>query len=509
MTLARPAPGTIDETTTAPESTRGGRARLVVGLATLATFVLGVIGLGTDSFWVDDGFTLTHARLGTGEFFRVIGDQEMNGSLYTTFMHLWAGLGTSEAWVRFPSVVFATAAVPVLFVLGRRLFDERVAVVACVLYACNAYVVEFAHEGRTYAFTLLLATASMTLLVRYVDAPSRPRWWAWVLVSGALPLAHFFGLLVVGAEAAALLTRRRLPTPRRGLLAGFAGIALLASPIAVFLALGGDKGQVSTAPSLTPVRFVGVFSRLVGNGGPALLLVAGVAIAVALVHHGRRLVADRGVADERSWGFVLTVAWVAVPILTMAVVSVVKPLFGARYFLLITPGLILLMAAGVVALRRRWLAVGLLTVLVVGSLVSTAFWYPRAPHDDFRALTHDLLAEAQPGDGVLFVPWFTRTTFEVYADRDPAARDVLVPLDPDPDWDQWLLTDRPPDVTPARADALLADHDRIWLVERNGTDETPQSGDLVVFTEALERNGFEAVDQTSYSGLDLVLYERA
>lgn len=484
------------------------RTRVLVGLATLLTFVLGVIGLGTDSFWVDDGFTLTHALLPTDDFFRVIADQEMNGALYTTLMHGWVRLGQSEAWVRLPSVLFMTTAVPLLFVLGRRLFDERVAVLATFLFAINAYVVAFSHEGRTYAFTLLLALASVTLLVRFVDGPTRPRWWAWVAVSGLLPHAHFFGTLVIAAEAVALLARGRLPTPKRGLLKGFAAIALLALPIAAFLAAGGDKGQVSTAPPLSPVRFVGVFARLVGNGGPVLLLLAGTAIAIALVDGGRRLRDDRGVADERSWGFVLTVAWVAVPILIMAVVSLAKPLFGARYFLLITPALVLLVSAGVTAIRHRWLARGLLAALVATSLVSTALWYPREPLDDFRALSDDLFESAQPGDGVLFVPWFTRITFGVYADRSPDERDRLVPLDPSPDWGDWLLTDQPPAVTPQRAEALLEGYDRIWLVERQGTDETPQSGDLAVFTEALEREGFDEVDHRSYSGLDLALFER-
>ena len=34
-----------------------------------------------------------------------------------------------------------------------------------------------------------------------------------------------------------------------------------------------------------------------------------------------------------------------------------------------------------------------------------------------------------------------------------AAEDALVPLDPEPDWGDWLLIDEPPTVTTERADA--------------------------------------------------------
>jgi mannosyltransferase len=506
VTIADAAPPDATPHVAAP-GPASARTHLMVAGATTLAFVLGMFQLGKDSFWVDDGFTAAHAGLPNSDFWHVITNQEMNGALYSVLMHGWVQLSDGEAWMRFPSVVFVTAAVPLLFVLGKRLFDERVALTASFLLAINAFVIEFAHEGRTYAFTLLLTVASITLLVRYLDHPSRPRWWAWVLCTGLLPLAHFFGMLIIGAEVVMVLSRRSLPTPKRALVGGFAVIGVFLLPIAWFLASGGDKGQVSTAPSLTPVRFVGVFSRLVGNGGPVLLVVVGIAIASALWHGGERILTARGVHTEAAWGFVVTVAWAAVPVVTMTALALVKPLFGARYFLLITPALVLLASAGVWELKRRpVVAKGLLATIVVGSLVSTAFFYPRAPHDEFRAMTNDLLTQAEPGDGVIFVPWFTRIVTTVYADRHPDARDQLVPLEPEPDWGDWLLIDQPPTVTPERADALLEGHDRIWLVERAGTDETPQSGDQAVFTEALDRNGFTRSEHSTYSGLGLALY---
>lgn len=492
----------------APTPPASGRIRLLVALAAAVAFVLGLYDLGHDSFWVDDSFTLLHARLDNATFWHVIVDHEMNGAAYWTLMHGWVRLGQSETWMRLPSVLFVTAAVPVLFLLGRRLFDERVAVTAAFLFAVNAYVVEYSHEARTYGLTLLLTITSVYLLVRLIDSPSRGRWLAWVLVTALLAHAHFFGILVIGAEAVAVVGRRSLPTPRRALVKGFVAIGILLSPIVWFLATGGDQGQVDGAPDLTPVRFVGVFSRLVGNGGPVLLALAGIAIGIGLWQGVRSILASHGVRTEAQWSFLLAVLWVAIPITSIALLSLVKPLFGARWLLLVAPALVLLMSHGVWQITRVRAAQGLLAAIVAVSLVSTALFYPRAPHDDFRSVAGHVLAHAEPGDGIVFLPWFTRGGFSVYADQHPATRDRLDPLDPDPEWGDWLLIDQPPTVTPERADRLLAGHDRVWVVERAGVESAPQAGDATVFTEALAANGYEAVDRQPYPGLTVTLYER-
>lgn len=491
----------------APDAAEVPHARLLVGAAALLAFVLGMVQLGTDSLWVDDGFTFTHARLADADFWNVVTRHEMNGVVYSVLMHGWLQFGQSETWLRLPSVLFATAVVPVLWLLGRRLFDERTGVTAAFLVAMNAFVVEYSHEARTYALTLLLATASVLLLVRFIDRPTTVRWTAWVIVTGLLAHAHFFGVLVIGAEVVAVLGRRSLPTPRRALLKGFAAIGVLLLPIAWFLASGGDKGQVDAAPPLSAVRFVGVFGRLVGNGGPVLLALVGLAIGVALLHGLRAVRAERGVHSEATWSLALCVAWVAVPVTTVALLSVVKPLFGARWLLLVAPALVLLASAGVWQLRPAALGRSLLGAIVAVSLVSTAFFYPRATHDDFRSATAYVLDHAEPGDAIVFQPWFTRVTFTVYADRSPDRRDELIPLEPDAPWGDWLLIDQPPELTAARAETLIQGHDRIWVLERAGTEEAPQAGDAATMTEALEADGYTVVDEQSFAGLDVTLYQ--
>ncbi len=84
-----PAPAVPDTAVTVD------RPRVWVALAAALAFGLGLIQLGTDSFWVDDGFTLTHTSLGNADFWRVITDHEMNAALYSVLMHGWVQVGQS------------------------------------------------------------------------------------------------------------------------------------------------------------------------------------------------------------------------------------------------------------------------------------------------------------------------------------------------------------------------------------------------------------------------------
>ena len=53
-----------------------------------------------------------------------------NSIIYSSLMHFWVRLGTSELWLRMPAAIFGTATVPILFKIGEKLGGWRTGVVA-------------------------------------------------------------------------------------------------------------------------------------------------------------------------------------------------------------------------------------------------------------------------------------------------------------------------------------------------------------------------------------------
>ena len=95
------------------------------------------------------------------------------------------------------------------------------------------------------------------------------------------------------------------------------------------------------------------------------------------------------------------------------VVSLRYPFFpqrGERLLLLALPPFLLLAAAGLAELARRWLLGGLVAIGLIGavSVASLCAFYtiPRYPDDDYRPLIAQIVEQGQPGDTVFCVyPW--------------------------------------------------------------------------------------------------------
>ena len=481
--------------------------RTVAVLATVLAGLLTTFHLGHKSLWLDEGYSVGHARMPWAPFWQVLTEREPNGALHSLLLFPWIRVSDAEWWLRLPSAMAATATVPVLYLLLRRLFDDRVAATGALLLAVNAFQLQFAQEVRAYALVMFVGTLSTLLFVAFVQDGRRSQWWAWVGVSVLLPYAHLFGWLVLGVQGAlALLRRGDLTRPTRRLVAGFAVIALLGGTVLALIATGQEEGQAEGIPGFSIVRFVGVYARVAGNGGVLLLAVFVGLGAFTAFTYARQLWPLRPFRPtERQWGFLLLAAWLVLPPIAIAVLSPVQPLFGARYFVILVPAAAGLTALGIQTVPAGW--VRRATAAVVGVLVVVAAiaWYVRPPADDIRGAAQTISSEVRPGDGVVFLPWFVELPFDEYALRDPSLERSLDPVWPVATWGSFL-PDHRDHPEPAEIADAVADHDRIWLVVRD--DRSPADDrDLAAYVDELSRDHVET-DRIDLHGVDVVLFER-
>lgn len=482
----------------------------VVAGATLVMAVATLWGLGDRSIWLDEGFTYAHTRLPAGDFWSIVVEREANAVLHSVITQNLTWVSDSAWWLRLPSALAVIALVPVTYLLGRRLFHPSVGAAAAVFVTCNGFVVEYGQEGRGYALLILVSAASSFLLVRALQEDDRASWIGWVAVSCLLGYAHFFGALVLVAQAVALgvrfLARSTLITRWRPVLVGFALLAVVHLPLAAFLLFGGSKGQNDGLPAFTPVRFVGVFVRVAGNLGIPLVLLVAIPCLLAVVELWRR----RRDLDEQAWSILFCVAGVAVPVLLAAAVSLVDPLFVARYFVEVIPCLAVLTAYGLTRISVPWLRLAVGAGIVVLGFAAVVVWHGQPSREDARGLVEVLAAPepegVEPGDAIVFDPWFARIPVEVYVGDDAALQDALDPAYPATAWGAWQPDDDPGSLDESELVADL-EADRVWVVNRTG-DEVALAGtsDLDV---ALEEAGFEPALERSLDGLRLTRFDRS
>src|ERR1700719_3439490 len=330
------------------------RADWLTLLLLLATGVaVRFLHLVSKPFWFDECFSVEVARIGWGNFLRLLWWREANMSLYYVLLRIWLHVGQTEFFIRSLSALMAAATLPAIYWLGRLLYNGRVGLIAAALFAFNAYSVRYAQEARSYALFLLLATLSSCFLIAFLRDPSRLNWLGYVLASGLAVYAHFYALLLVAAQWLAL---RRLgsvdpsnpPRPshmRRVWIA----ICLAALPLLVFVAKTG-AGPIRWIPRPGFYDVLEFYERLAGGSNWLLPVIFAIAAIAAVLPVGKQLWERK--QDWETWRFQFLLVWLLFPVLLTILLSFARPVFLGRYMIFCLPTLLVLVAAGLARIRR-------------------------------------------------------------------------------------------------------------------------------------------------------------
>ena len=124
---------------------------ILIGLLTIIGFGLRVYRLDFLTLWVDEYIHVMRARdfllYGTGLL-----EGENNGVILTFFIvPLFKLFAINEFWARFPSVVFGSLSIPLIFYLGRMLFNTPVGLIAAFISTFSWYSIFWSRMARNYA----------------------------------------------------------------------------------------------------------------------------------------------------------------------------------------------------------------------------------------------------------------------------------------------------------------------------------------------------------------------
>lgn len=374
--------------------------------------------LGARSFWFDEALSVAYARLSWLQFLKILWAREINMVLYYVLLRPWLHIGSSETAVRALSAIAGALTVPLLFLIGRRLYGPGTGALAALLLSLNAFHIHYSQEARAYSLVTLLLTAATLLLLRAVERCTARRWTAYAVCAAAAVYAHLLAVLVIAAHGLWLLRAER-PDWRR-VRAALDLFVLLVLPLAPFVWHAGSTPVNWIAPP--SFHSIGeLFLHFAGSSRPLVVLAVGM-WAFAVIRRPNRSATT------------LLMLWLLLPIAAVAAVSFVRPIFLERYLLFCEPAAALATAAGIHGLRWRP-AVGVAAALVVGLTAIAARSAYTDPIDtvpqDFRTATGYLLRGAKPADGIVFYPAATRAGYEVYRGGRPGPQ-VLYPAHREP-----------------------------------------------------------------------------
>jgi mannosyltransferase len=485
----------------------GDDSRVAAWLGALVAIaaILRLLGLGHHSFWLDEGVSYSIAVAKT----RVFNSFWAYQALYHELLRGWLGLGLgeSEFAIRLFSVIPSVATIPTVYLIGRRLFSQRVGLLSSLLLAFHVGHITYSQQARGYGLVVFFISLATLFFVRAVEGNAVSDWLLYVVLSAMAMYSHLLACIVVPAQIVSLVALpaafsardsgrgaiTRAGTMARAMLCGLV-LAVIALPAAVVIKQTGAGGtDFITAASYR--QLPGVIALMAGHGVtlPIYLVLWAVAFsAYAEQRQAMRLAAPTGtktaLAGDR-WPLALLVTWLIVPTGLMLLASAVKPVLVPRYLLTCVPAAALLGGVGLAAIPfkpRVWIA----AVLAALSCATLAV-YQIKPREDWRGAARYVVAQAQPGDGILILPPYSRLSFLYYRHRFGGDRIAVESGD-----------DQLPAMPATFASDRLMRYRRLWVVRYTRDTSDPA---LKLYAAILARDFHMEADR-GFTHVDVKLY---
>ena len=131
---------------------------VLLSVLTIAAFLMRLYQVDFLTLWVDEYVHVDRARYFPES---PLFTDDNNGILLTMFiLPLFKLFEVSAFWARFPSVVFGTLLVPMIYLFAKKYFNRNTAILSATLVTFSTYLVFWSRLSRNYAvfafFFLLL-----------------------------------------------------------------------------------------------------------------------------------------------------------------------------------------------------------------------------------------------------------------------------------------------------------------------------------------------------------------
>jgi mannosyltransferase len=475
---------------------RDSGQRLVLLTIVLLAFAVRLYHLDFQSLWRDEMDAIRFAYDSLTTLLTNFTRPGWNGPLYYLLLRPWLAVaGDSEFALRFFSLPWGVLAVPLAYVVGRRLLAPPPAILASLLVALSPYLVWYSQEGKMYALVLALTLLSIYLYIQALEQGGFWRWMGHVVVTSLCLYVHVLAALIVPLQALLFVVWwPRYRARWRGWLAAMAALTLPYLPLALWeipILLSG----FTTGHEFVPLpRMLNVLLLAFAQGLWPVYNWPVIGVFMFLLLTGTILWGKRG--HQRGWRTVVALLlWLFVPIVSVYLISLGMPIFLDRYLIWIAPAFYLLTARGVIEIgrRSRLLATVILVTLVV--LNSRGLWWQaHIPiKSDFRAAAAYVRQHRTPDELIIFHISYARPTFEYYyGDSSPYADGITTDENT---TEAWL---------DAMMEAQAQGHNAVWLCYSEAKETKWDEREMV--KDWLERNG-RRTGRAAFARVEVSRYE--
>ncbi len=403
----------------------------------LIAFALRVFRLDFQGLWYDEAFSVYLAQFSLADITaRTAAD--IQPPLYYYLLHLWIVLASDHEFVlRFFSLFFGVLTIPLMFVTARRLFPDRaVALITALLATLSPLYLWYSQEARMYTMITFLLLLSCYALLRALSPSTvkdgRGPGWGWWIVFALANIAavytHYFAFVIIAFQVLyALAVSLKSKTNLVRVFASLAAIVVAFLPWTPFILarFGEDASYWRGALKLDEairhifINFTTGESVLEAQAqwiaaGWLLVLLAGLVVW----WFARR-------AESPNHPITFLILYLVIPLALLLFLFSRNPKFNARYLMIASPPLFLLLGAGLAGAlsltRRRNIFAVFVTVVVFAFLFltsayadSNAYFDPAFTKASFREIARYIDDHMAPDEAIILTSGHMFPAFNYY-----------------------------------------------------------------------------------------------
>ncbi len=354
---------------------------LLVGGVIFAMAISLAIGL-MQSVWFDEAYSILLAKQPVADLLHLT-SIDTHPPLYYLLLKGWAGIfGWSDVSLRLLSVLAMGGAAALGVLLVKRMFGIKAAVMTLPFVILAPFLLRYGFEIRMYSLASLIGVAATYVLVCAVESKNLQKQWllyvgyAFLVALGVYTLYYTVLLWLAQVVWLVWLARYRKESvvKQRWWLAYVGSIIFFLPWLPTFLKQMGNGALAPISQQLTVDNIVGIVSfwfvyqpswQL--SGLLSLLVIAVIVACVVIFVKARKMI-----TSKQRPNYVLLVCYASVPIITIAFISLFRPMYVERYLAHVLLGFGLLLGVSLWLFSKqnmdkaRLLGLGLLAVLLLG-----------------------------------------------------------------------------------------------------------------------------------------------
>ncbi len=389
---------------------RDTRILIVMLIIFLGAF-LRIYNLDGKSFAGDEPNRIAVAKMDTETMLKTSRNVELNPPLHYFLIKLALQFGPSDFLLRLPFALIGIMTIPLVFLIARKFFDDKVALLASLFFALSPLHIQFSQQAGQYALFSFFSALALYFFVRLVR--NEKYGITGFVLSSALSLySHYYTVLFLLSLLAYVLVYKRNAL-NKFVLSSAAVFTLFLPYVPVLM------GQASLSFSaFTPVRLLDVagigivipFGQSIIHAYKSNILIA---ISATLIP----LVMLRFVLKTKG-AVVGLLFYAAVPVMASLLLVAMLPAFSYRFFLPAAVPFAIILSAAIIHAKEKTYGLAALAVAIFVTLFSLNIYYYSTTavtaNNDWRSASAYVSENEKPGDTIYFPANEDRLAFGHY-----------------------------------------------------------------------------------------------